>query len=128
MLFRSPKVAVVQAKPKTLKISYSAGNNELSLDLKNDSLAKVAKVITQKSKKNVVLSAGISPKLVNVYLENMPFDNALEKLGVANNLTITKTEDGVYLIEKSAIAANSNTKGNNRNNRSEEHTSELQSH
>ena len=43
----------------------------------------------------------------------------MEKFGVANNLAITKTEDGFYLIGKNenAIAENTNTSSKNRSNR-----------
>lgn len=117
--YNIPEPVVVKPPKQDLKISYNSTSNELTLDLKNDSIDAVAKTITQKSKKNVVLASGISPKLVSVYIEDMPFDNAIEKFGVANNLTITKTEDGFYLIGKNenSIAENTNTSSKNRSNR-----------
>ena len=116
----APEPEVVVTPSKELKITYNSTSDQLTLDLKDDSLAAVAKAITQKSKKNVVLAAGVTPKMVNVYIENMPFDNALEKLGVANDLTITKTEDGSYLVEKSGTVNDNVTakKSNSKNGRS----------
>ena len=117
--YNVPEPIVIAPPKQELQISYNASKDELTLDLKNDSIAAVAKAITQKSKKNVVLASGIAPKLVSVYIENMPFDNAMEKFGVANNLAITKTEDGFYLIgkdESTAATANTST-SKNRNNR-----------
>lgn len=116
--YNVPEPIVIAPPKPELKISYNTSKDELTLDLKNDSIAAVTKAITQKSKKNVVLASGISPKLVSVYIEDMPFDNAIEKFGVANNLTITKTEDGFYLIDKSEnlTTKNTNTSSKNRNN------------
>lgn len=119
--YEAPKPPVVETPVRELKIEYKQSTNELTLDLKNDSLDAVVKKITQQSKKNVVLASGVSPKLVSVYIENMSFDNALEKLGVANDLVVKKTEDNTYLIEKNAVVVNNKAttanSSNNRNNR-----------
>jgi len=120
--YNVPEPVVIKPPKQELKISYNTAKDELTLDLKNDSIDAVAKAITQKSQKNVILASGISPKLVSVYIQDMPFDNALQKFGVANNLSISKTEDGFYLIgndKNPGIAANSPTKNNkNRKNKS----------
>jgi len=102
--YEVPKPIEIETPRKQLSIDYNQSTNELTLDLKNDSIDAVVKMITQKSKKNVVLAEGVSPKLVSVYIENMSFDNALEKLGLANGLTIKENEDNSYLIEKPVIA------------------------
>lgn len=107
--YETPMIAAVKPPAKELVIHYNKATNELTLDLKNDSIAAVAKMITQKSQKNVVLASGVSPQLVSVYIENMPFENALEKLGFANNLTISKTEDNFYLIEKTNLVSDNNS-------------------
>lgn len=88
---------------KTLNIEYNSTTDKLSLDLKNNPIDEVVKVITQKSNKNVVIASGVAPKEVSVYVQDMSFDNALENLGVANDLEITKTKDNIYIIEKSGV-------------------------
>ncbi len=111
-----PKPIVIEVPKREIQITYNKTTDELTLDLKNDSLDAVAKIITQKSKKNVVLASGITTKLVNVYIEDMPFENALEKFGMANSLSITKTEDGFYLIgNEVGTVDNSKTPINSRN-------------
>ncbi|PCI94577.1 MAG: general secretion pathway protein GspD [Flavobacteriales bacterium] len=114
--FEVPKPIVVKAPKKELIIKYNKAKDELTLDLKNDSLDAVVKAITQKSKKNVVLASGVTTKKVSVYIESMPFDNALEKLGIANNLIITKTEDDSYLVENSETIVNIKSSKGGRNN------------
>ncbi len=113
--YETPMIAAVKPPAKELIIHYNKATNELTLDLKNDSIAAVAKMITQKSQKNVVLASGVSPQLVSVYIENMPFENALEKLGFANNLTISKTEDNFYLIEKTNLSNDNSTNNTSKN-------------
>ena len=117
-----PKPVVVQAPKKALVIKYNKPKDELTLDLKNDSLDAVVKMITQKSKKNVILASGVAAKKVSVYIEDMLFDNALNKLGVANNLIITKTNDGSYLEENSGDAVSNTPKGNKPNSRNARNT------
>lgn len=114
--YNPPKPVVVEVPKKELQINYDKNGDKLSLDLSDDSLETVAKTITQKSKKNIVLASGVTPKLVSSYIEDMPFDNAMEKFGIANDLSITKTEDGFYLIDKRLITnENNNIKTDNRN-------------
>lgn len=115
--YNAPEPVKTVPIKQELKISYNLSKDELTLDLKNDSIDAVAKAITQKSQKNVILASGISPKLVSVYIENMPFDNALEKFGVANNLAISKTNDGFYMIsnDENAVTANNSLTSKNKN-------------
>lgn len=123
--YNAPEPVKTEPIKQELKISYNLSKDELTLDLKNDSIDAVVKAITQKSQKNVILASGISPKLVSVYIENMPFDNALEKFGVANNLVISKTNDGFYLIsnDENAIPATNSLTSKNKNGTNKLNTS-----
>jgi type IV pilus assembly protein PilQ len=123
--YSTPEPIKTEPIKQELKISYDLSKDELTLDLKNDSIDAVVKAITQKSQKNVILASGISPKLVSVYIENMPFDNAIEKFGVANNLVISKTNDGFYLIsnDENAIPATNSLTSKNKNGTNKLNTS-----
>lgn len=85
--------------PKEIKVEYNPENEFLSLDLKLDSLDKVAEAITKKSDKNVVLSPEIKDKMVSVYIENRPFDQTMDMLAKSNGLVITPDENGFYFVE-----------------------------
>lgn len=85
--------------PKNLAIKYSSYSNLLSLDLQEDSLYLVARKITQITKKNVILSSGISNKLISIYIEDMPFDAALNKMAFTNDLKVVKTDDNFYVLK-----------------------------
>jgi type IV pilus assembly protein PilQ len=102
-------IPVVTYVPKALKISYTKNDNLLSLDLSQDSLAKVAKEITKVSDKNVVFSPDLSGKIVNGYIQNMSFNSAMDKFAFANDLKVTPTADNVYLIEKADAGVNAAT-------------------
>lgn len=113
-------------KPKEITllpfiVEYNSMTDKLTLDLKNSSLEDVVKIITQKSNKNVVLASGITPKEVSVYVQNMAFDNALENLGIANDLEVVKTKEHSYIIQKATIeqaTTNNNSSTSNPRNSS----------
>lgn len=89
--------------PKVIPMSYDTATTKLTIELKNDSLSKVAKAFTQQTGHNVVFKPGLENKRVSIYLENVPFDKAMDKIAYANNLQISKTEDGFYLIEEPLV-------------------------
>lgn len=93
---KEPKVII---PVKEIGVKYNAQNNTLSLELNNDSLAKVAKRITLVSQKNVVVASSLLSKKVTAFLADAPFETALEKLAFANDLKVVKTNDGVYVFE-----------------------------
>lgn len=96
--FNTP-VEITKYIPKEIKVKYNNYNDLISLDLNNDTLTEVARKITQESKKNIILSSGIGVKAVSVYIEDMPFESAMEKMAYANNLKLTKTSDNFYLLQ-----------------------------
>ena len=90
--FLKPPVKEINAK-------YSQLDNTLSLELNNDTLAAVAKKITQLSNKNVVVPIALQNKRVTAFISNAPFETALEKLAYANDLKLTKTSDNFFLFQ-----------------------------
>lgn len=87
---------------KDINAKFNSYTNSLSLDLSNDTLAAVVRKITQVSKKNIILSSGLSNAIINVYIEDMPFDAAMNKMAYANNLKVIKTEDNFYVLKSLA--------------------------
>ena len=86
--------------PEKLSIRYDSLNGLLTIDYRDENLGTVAKEITRLTGKNVILASGLSDKKVTGYIQNMPFENALDKFMFANSLKQTRTEDGFYLIEE----------------------------
>lgn len=103
--------------PKKLGVSYNTETDFISLDLKGDSLDQVAKEITRQSMHNVILAPDLAGELVSVYIQNRPFDKALEKLAYGNGLIMMKGEDNFYMlqrnpetVEKPGVAAGNSQK------------------
>lgn len=94
-----PAEIKIAAPPKEIKASYNNYNQLITLDLKNDTLEQVVKKITQATRKNVILSSGLTHKVVSVYIEDAPLENALKKMAYANNLKVVKTDDDFFVIK-----------------------------
>lgn len=84
---------------KIIDVKYKLSENLLSLNLKEDKLYDAFKKITNESGKNIVFAPGLENKLLTVYIVDMPFDDALNKLAFANNLEVEKTKDNFYLFD-----------------------------
>jgi len=91
----------LNAKPlnKEIAVAYTQLDNSLSLELNNDTLAAVAKKITQVSGKNIVVPATLQNKMVTAFIKSAPFDVAMEKLAFSNNIKMTRTSDNFYVFQ-----------------------------
>ncbi len=99
-------------KQRMIPISYDANKNTLSVDLQHDTLYVTFKQIMGKTGKNLVFAPGMENILLTSYIQNMPFDSALDKIAFANNLIVTKTRDNYYLFEKNDEGSETNVSGN----------------
>jgi len=84
---------------KEINASYNKPANTLSLSLQNDSLQAVSRKITEVSGKNVIVPGSLQNKLVSAYINNAPFDAAMEKLAFVNEIKLVKTTDNFYLFQ-----------------------------
>jgi type IV pilus assembly protein PilQ len=82
-----------------INAKYTQLDNTLSLSLNNDSLTAVAKKITEISGKNIVIPAALQGKMVSAFIQNAPFETAMDKLAFANELKMVKTSDNFYLFQ-----------------------------
>ncbi len=85
--------------PKKINISYNTEHNTLSYELQQDSLHLVFKEITALSGKNLAFVPQLNTKLINGYIQNMPFEQAMENLAVSNNLNVSLSDKDYYLFE-----------------------------
>lgn len=112
-----PVVKEVKVNTKKIKVSYDSIAGLLSFDLTNDSLVLVTKEITRVSHKNIVYAPDLGNKMLNGFVQSVPFNTAMDKLAFGNDLKVTLTEDGFYAIEKNvkdpAVKNNTNTPGGN---------------
>lgn len=88
-------------KPPTLKevgVYYNKYNSTISLDLDQDTLAVVAKKITQQSGTNVIISPKAKNQQVNGFVDKLPVEKALKLLAKANGLYLTETPEGAFFL------------------------------
>ena len=95
---------LVQQEPAPVvhHVLYDSISGLLNVDYQNQDLMSVAKEITLVTGKNVVLSPGLDQMKINSYIQNMPFESALDKLAYANNLELKKTDDNFYILAKTS--------------------------
>ncbi len=107
----------VQKPHRQIPITFIDGN--LSIDLNKDTLYVAFKQLMDKTDKTLVFPTDMTTMLLTSYIKNMPFDSALDKIALANNLTVTKTRDNYYVFERVEPIIQetpANTSPNRRNN------------
>ena len=92
--YDSPYVA------RKIPISYNSSKDLFSADFRSDSLTVVSREITKVTGKNVVYTLGLEGRLISAYIKDMPFDAAIDKIALTNNLHVSKTKDNFYLLEQ----------------------------
>lgn len=88
---------------KEPEISYNNANTFLSMDLKGDTLWKVAEKVTRLTGKNFVIDPQIRNKPVSAFLQNRPSDEVLQMFARSNGLEIVKDETGYYYIDPETV-------------------------
>ena len=116
--FVAPPEKKPEYKSKKLLIDYIKETDQLSVDLSNDSLARVTKEITKLTGKNIVLGSAIQNNLVSGYIEKTNPEKLLDKLAFANDLTFVKNGDFYVLDTKDVIEGNGKQSGTNKNSSS----------
>ncbi|TVZ52270.1 type II secretion system protein GspD [Dokdonia sp. Hel_I_53] len=108
--FQPPYVAPVE---RSIPVEYSQNTMRLSIDLKNDPLPEVLKLISTKTGKGIFYSPDLENTIVNGFINDLPLDLAMEKLAFSNNLNLNISKDGVYEfengLEENAISSNNGT-------------------
>nr|WP_294922397.1 secretin N-terminal domain-containing protein [uncultured Flavobacterium sp.] len=116
IVFKKRKIITVVEKkqPKIIDVTYNPQNDFLSIRVENDTLSAVAKAITDKSGKNLILAQDIKTIRISSYILNRPFDQVIEMMAKSNDLSAVKDDNGFYFIQKNTVAnintLNTNTK------------------
>ncbi|MEO0570794.1 MAG: hypothetical protein AAF039_03745 [Bacteroidota bacterium] len=85
-------------KEKVVAMDYNPSNEHLSIDVNGDPLDKVFRRIMEVSGKNLLYANTLKSRAINGYLNQVPFDKAMEKLADINGLLHSKSRDGFYLF------------------------------
>jgi len=89
---KSEKIVVVREP----KVDFNRENLFLSVDLKRDSLFKVAQKITRVTGRNVIFESNVEGKLLSSFIQNRPFEEVLNKIAETNELELKK--DGEFFV------------------------------
>ena len=73
---------------RIIPISYIPNTNLISIDIKNDKLYDVFKRVMDVTGKNLVFTPGLENKSLTTYIQQMPFDAAMDKMALGNNLFV----------------------------------------
>ncbi len=99
-------------------IDYQSGL--LTLDLKEDSLVKVAKAVTRDTDANVIIGSELQGYLVTGYFEDLEVGRVMEELAYANDLELAIRENKVFafslppVVESNVPNANGQPQRNRR--------------
>lgn len=96
--------SAIPKPPKNILINASNTSGNISFDLNNDTLSKVAKLITTTTGINIVVMPDIANKPVTGFINDLPVESAIEKLAIANSFKLTRSKDNVLILEN--LAAN----------------------
>ena len=102
----APPVVEEEVVLAPVNVKYNAQNDFLTINLKNDSLPRVAERSTELTDKNIVLAPDVKDFKVSAYLKNRPFDQVIEMMAKSNQLEAIKDENGFYYLQKAAVEPN----------------------
>ncbi|WP_106541915.1 type II secretion system protein GspD [Prolixibacter denitrificans] len=90
-----------------LQIEVDTSSHHVNMSIEQVPIQDLAKEITRKTGNNIVVTPELSKKVISSYIQNMPLTDAMDKLGMENNFTVTKTDGGFYVWEpKQPVRAN----------------------
>lgn len=88
-----------EVEERIIPLAYNPTNNNISIDAKGDQLYDLFKKIMDESGKNLVFSPELENRSITAYIQDMPFETAMDNLAFANNLYVEKTKEGFYVFE-----------------------------
>lgn len=94
-------------------VKYNPSDNTISINASKHKLFEVFKSIMDESAKNLVFTPGMENQALTAYFQNIPFDVAMDKLALANNLYLDKTKDGFYVFDRPQVVATTEAEKNN---------------
>ena len=93
-------------RAKEIKVDYDSKKDLFSADFQNDSLVLAFRKITMVTGKNLVFSEKeLRNHKISVFLKEVPFDAAIDKIAFSNQLEVTRTKDNFYVFKASSKEA-----------------------
>ncbi len=80
------------------RIHYEESTGNIKLELNNDSLQSVSKIISQITGRNVIVSRALRDSLVTLFVENLSLKHALSILAFNNKVKLMETVDSTFVL------------------------------
>nr|WP_321232935.1 hypothetical protein [uncultured Psychroserpens sp.] len=94
-----PYTPIPEDKTYPIAIDFNPNNETIAIDTRDNSLYEVFRNIMDASAKNLMYAPGMENQKITSYIKATNFDVAMNKLALANNLTLTKTKDNFYVFD-----------------------------
>ena len=101
--YMPPPAEVAQ---KAFLVQLNPTSKNLSMDINDIPLEQVFRKIMEVSGQNLLYANSLKNKPINIFLNNVSFDIAMEKLADLNSLTHSKSRDGFYLFGSAESESN----------------------
>lgn len=101
---------VEQEEEEVIPIAYNPASQTLSVTLEKDDLVAAFRSISDLSGKGIFYTPDLNTKVLSVFIKDLPFDIAMEKIAYSNNLIVSQSKEGSYEFE-SAIVQSPNATG-----------------
>ncbi len=88
----------VEISDSFVEIDSISGN--VTFNYLEQPLSFVVKDLTQNTGSNVIMAPGLASREISGYIQNMPFESALDKLAFSNGLIVSKSDDDYFIIEE----------------------------
>ncbi|MCW3787908.1 type II secretion system protein GspD [Plebeiibacterium sediminum] len=113
------RILIPDEKPISSSVLYNKENNLLTLEANNAPIHEVLRVITEETGVNIASTPTARNTIVNSYIKEMQLESALHKLAIANNLSVSKSDEGFYVLDLvNDVGENASSEvRSNRNNR-----------
>ena len=85
------------------KFVYSEYSKKISMDFKDAALGDILKIFSQQSGMNFIAASDINNKKVTLFFENIPVEEALDKILTANNLMYEAQPGSSIFIVKTLV-------------------------
>ena len=107
-------------------VQYDSLRQRITLDYFQTDLTQVAREITKITPYNLILAPAIAGKKVSGYVEDMPFEGALEQFAFSNDLKMRITESGYFVLEQAPAEVKPSAQNDRSNPRSRTKTAPKQ--
>lgn len=108
---------IKEPEEQPVNVSFDPNSKLISMDVSGEPASKVFRRIMDVSSKNVLYAPAIKDQLLQLYINKVSFEVAMEKLALSNNLELTISNDGFYVFGDRGGETTLNVARNNRKGR-----------